>query len=83
MEHSNEIKVLGVGSGGQLFKADYILTLSVTGLGALYELLVMVDTSVLVGAQVKDYDAVSRIDQWLTAQLLHIKKSIGRVPDIN
>jgi len=32
---------------------------------------------------VKDYDAISRIDQWLTAQLLHIKKSIHAVPDIN
>ena len=39
--------------------------------------------SSLLFFQVKDYDAISRIDQWLTAQLLHIKKSIHAIPDIN
>jgi len=39
--------------------------------------------SSLLFLQVKDYDAISRIDQWLTAQLLHIKKSIHAIPDIN
>ena len=33
--------------------------------------------------QVKDYDAISRIDPWMTAQLLHIKKKITAEPDIN
>ena len=28
--------------------------------------------------QIKDYDAISRIDQWLTTQLLHIKKTIAQ-----
>lgn len=32
---------------------------------------------------VKDYDAISRIDPWMTAQLLHIKKKITAEPDIN
>ncbi len=34
-------------------------------------------------SQVKDYDSISRIDAWLTGLLLHIKKAINAVPDIN
>ena len=45
--------------------------------------LVRYPDSSLLFLQVKDYDAISRIDQWLTAQLLHIKKSIHAIPDIN
>ncbi len=33
--------------------------------------------------QLKDYDSISRIDQWLTAILLHIKRSLTAEPDIN
>lgn len=33
--------------------------------------------------QVKEYDAISRIDAWLTAQLLHIKKNIDSDETIN
>lgn len=36
-----------------------------------------------VTAQVKEYDAISRIDAWLTAQLLHIKKNIDSDETIN
>eukprot|EP00731_Ephydatia_muelleri_P027295 Em0019g168a len=32
---------------------------------------------------IKDYDSISRIDQWLTVQLLHIKRTITSGPDIN
>ena len=32
---------------------------------------------------VQDYDTISRIDNWLTAQLLHIKKAIDANPDPN
>ena len=35
------------------------------------------------GPQVKEYDAISRIDAWLTAQLLHIKKRIDSDETIN
>lgn len=34
-------------------------------------------------SQIQDYDAISRIDNWLTAQLLHIKNSIDANPDVN
>lgn len=37
----------------------------------------------LGGPQVKEYDAISRIDAWLTAQLLHIKKNIDSDDTIN
>ena len=36
-----------------------------------------------VTIQVKEYDAISRIDAWLTAQLLHIKKKIDSDDTIN
>lgn len=32
---------------------------------------------------IKEYDSISRIDQWLTVQLLHIRRSITSGPDIN
>ena len=32
--------------------------------------------------QVKDYDSISRLDQWLTTILLRIKKSVGGDPDL-
>lgn len=32
--------------------------------------------SLLAGAQVKEYDSISRLDQWLTTMLLRIKKTI-------
>lgn len=35
------------------------------------------------GDIIGDYDAISRIDAWLTAQLLVVKKSINPEPDIN
>ena len=37
----------------------------------------------LIPLQVRDYDAISRIDAWLTGLLLHIKKAINAEPDIN
>ena len=31
--------------------------------------------------KIQEYDSISRIDNWLTQQLLHIKKSIDAGPD--
>lgn len=31
---------------------------------------------------VKEYDSISRLDQWLTAMLLRVKKSINAEPDL-
>ncbi len=31
---------------------------------------------------VKDYDSISRLDQWYTTMLLRIKKQVNEVPDL-
>lgn len=33
--------------------------------------------------QVQEYDSISRLDPWLTAVLLHLKKSIEAEPEVN